>query len=112
MASIERRKNTRVKAGYEISYIHNNDYLVSFTKDISADGMFIYTKNPPKEGETIVITFSIEDLKDAKIEAKVVWVNKLKAMDDPGIGVKFINPSEDLKEAMLKVANRVAVIDK
>ncbi len=112
MASIERRKNTRVKADYEISYIHNNDYLVSFTKDISADGMFIYTNNPPKEGETIVITFSIEGLKDTKVEAKVVWVNKLEDMDDPGIGVKFINPSEELKEAMLKVTNRIAVIDK
>ena len=53
MSKDERRINKRLDTKFEISYVHENDYLISFTKNISAEGMFVYTERPPAVGSTI-----------------------------------------------------------
>ena len=39
MRIIEKRKNIRVSAEFKINYFHEGDYVISYTKDISADGI-------------------------------------------------------------------------
>jgi uncharacterized protein (TIGR02266 family) len=111
MSFIERRINKRVPAKFKISYIHEEDYLISYTKDISVDGIFIYTKEPPSVGELTKLTFSIATLDQVTVDAKVVWVNIGGMEKDAGIGVQFINPPGELKEAILEIVNRVAILD-
>lgn len=111
MAKVERRTNKRVPAKYEISYIHDGDYLISFTKDISVDGMFIQTDKILSVGDLTRLTFSIGDLENISVDAKVVWVNELKSTSDYGMGVQFVDPPNILSEAILKIVNRVAVIE-
>ena len=106
----ERRTNKRVPARFKITYIHDEDYIISYTKDISADGMFVYTKNPPNVGEMTKLTFSIGKLKKVSVEAKVIWVNKASLKRDAGMGVQFINPPSGLRKAILEIVNKVAVL--
>jgi uncharacterized protein (TIGR02266 family) len=112
MTKTERRSTKRVSAKYEINYIHEGDYLISFSKDISVDGMFIQTDSFPDVGDTTKLTFSIGNLNKVSVKAKVVWVNDAESTKDAGMGVQFINPPTHLKDAILKIVNRVAVLER
>ena len=112
MARTERRSTKRVPAKYEIKLIHEGDYLISFSKDISVDGMFIQTDNFPDVGDTTKRTFSIGDLNKGSVDAKVVWVNDVQSTKDAGMGVQFVNPPDHLKENILRVVKRVAVLER
>ena len=110
MSKDERRINKRSDTKVEISYVHEHDYLISFTKNISADGMFIETEKPSAVGSTIKLIFSIGNLKKIEINAEVMWINKGASSKDHGMGLKFINmPAKD-KDAILKEINVVAVL--
>jgi len=111
MSKDERRINKRVDTKFEISYVHDHDYLISFTKNISVDGMFVETENPPAVGSTIKLVFSIGNLKNMEINAEIVWVNKGPLSKDHGMGLKFFHmPARD-KDALLKEINIVAVLN-
>jgi len=110
MSKDERRINKRSDTKFEISCVHENDYLISFTKNISADGMFVEIEKPPAVGSTIKLIFSIGNFKKIEINAKVMWINKDTSSKDSGMGLKFLNmPARD-KNAILKEINVVAVL--
>lgn len=111
MAEADRRSSVRVPGKYEINFINEGDYLISFTKDISVDGMFIRTDNAPAVGELTKLTFSIGNIDRISVNAKVVWVNDSESTGDPGMGVKFVNPPKKLKETILTMVKRVAVLE-
>lgn len=111
MADVDRRTSKRVPGKYEINFIHEGDYLISFSKDISADGMFIQTDNAPPVGQLTKLTFSIGEIEQISVDAKIVWVNDSQATSDPGMGVQFVNPPDHLKETILSIIKRVAVLE-
>jgi Tfp pilus assembly protein PilZ len=110
MLKDERRIDKRSDTKFEISYVHENDYLISFTRNISVDGMFVESEMPPALGSTIKLIFSIGNLNKIEINAKVMWINKCDSSKDPGMGLKFLNMSARDKDAILKEINRVAVL--
>lgn len=110
MTTAERRSNKRIPAKFKINYVHNEDYLISFSKDISVEGMFIYTENPPAVGDITKLTFSIGKLDLISVNAKVIWVNVAGLKKDAGMGVQFIDPPTPLKKNILEIINRVAVL--
>jgi len=111
MTDQDRRNNLRVPTEFEVNYIHDGDYVISLSKDISADGMFIHTAHPPQVGDTPTLIFSIGELRDVSVQAQVMWVNTKENGLDCGMGVQFINIPDDLKAAILHIVNRVAVFD-
>ena len=111
MAKADRRSSVRVPVKYEINFINEDDYLISYSKDISADGMFIRTNNAPPVGERTTLTFTIGDLEQITIDAKVIWVNDAESSEDPGMGVQFVRPPKNLKETILSIVKRVAVLE-
>jgi len=111
MASQERRRNTRIPAQTEVNILHDDDYIISLSRDISVDGMFIAIDDPPPVGSVQILTFSIGDLKEVSVKAMVMWVNKNENGRDQGMGVQFIDVAEELKDMILHSVNRVAVFD-
>jgi len=109
MKAHERRISMRVPAQFKVNFIHEGDYLISHTRDISIDGMFLYTETPPAVHEHTELTFSIGNLHDVVLKAEVVWVNHAHSTKDSGMAVKFIDPQEDLVAAILGIIHRVAV---
>ena len=110
MSKDERRINKRSDTKVEISYVHEHDYLISFTKNISADGLFVETESPPAVGSTIKLIFSIGNFKKIEINAEVMWINKGASSKDHGMGLKFLNMHAKDKDAILKEINIVAVL--
>lgn len=106
----DKRKSTRIPVQFDVNIIHDEDYLISFTRDISADGMFINTPNPVSKGEKISITFAMGVAKAISVEAKVVWVNLDGPEIDRGMGIKFINVGVKTKRNILMLVNRIAIL--
>ena len=109
MKAHERRIATRVPAQFQVSFIHEGDYLISHSRDISVDGMFLYTESPPPVAEETKLTFSIGNLRDVTLMAEVIWVNHTRSKKDSGMAVKFINPQQELIDAILNIIHKVAV---
>ena len=107
----ERRVATRVPAIFNVNFIHDGDYLISSTRDVSADGMFLHTENPPNIAEKTTLSFSLGKLAELEVDAEVVWVNKSADSKDHGMAVKFINPSQKVQDAILEIVNKVAVLN-
>jgi len=110
MAMTERRINKRIPAKFKINYIHKGDYVISFSKDISADGMFIYTKNPPPVSDFPKLTFSIGNFQEVSVASKVIWVNNDRSQKEHGMAVQFLDASDLLKKNIIQYVNRVAVL--
>ncbi len=111
MAEADRRSSIRVPGKYEINFINEGDYLISYSKDISVDGMFIQTDSAPAVGELTQLTFSIGNVEKVSVNAKVVWVNDSESSGDPGMGVRFVKPPKKLKETILALVKKVAVLE-
>lgn len=113
MASVNRRIGNRIPANFKVDYIHRGDYIISFNKDISVDGMYICTETPPAVGTHIQLVFSFGDLQGVEMAAIVVWANNGDAGREKGMGVQFLSPpSEQLKENIVQVIDRVAILEK
>ena len=112
MPQHERRINTRIPAEFKVNYVHNGDYIISYTKDLSVDGMFIYTKNPPPVGDSTKLIFSIGELNDVSVSTRVIWVNQDKESLDSGMGVRFIDSPDALRNAILQTIKKVALLNK
>ncbi|MEW6290639.1 MAG: PilZ domain-containing protein [Thermodesulfobacteriota bacterium] len=106
----EKRKSTRIPVQFDVTILHDEDYLISFTKDISADGMFINTPTPLAKGEKITVGFTIGAEKAISLKAKIIWVNMDGPDIDRGMGVKFINVSPKMKKNILLLVNRIAIL--
>ncbi|MEJ2691086.1 MAG: PilZ domain-containing protein [Deltaproteobacteria bacterium] len=108
MSNQERRVNERVTVEFKVSYIHDGDYLISYSRDISADGMFIYTEDPPGIGDRPHVTFTVNG-REISLQAEVIWVNTSKSSKDCGMGVRFIKPPARLRKEILSMVKKVAV---
>ena len=112
MVAAERRERKRIPIKFKVDCIHEEDYLISFSKDISADGMFIRTEKPPEVGRRIELNFSIDGVEKLKVPASVVWVNRSGDPKDFGVGGKFVRPSIALKESIMQAVKKVAILEK
>ena len=110
MAGAERRQSQRVFAQIKIIYVNDGDYLISRTRDLSVEGMFISTTKVLSIGDTTDISFSIDQDGDITLPARVVWVNSPECSKDAGMGVRFIDPSPDEQARILAMINRIAIL--
>ncbi len=111
MGTAERRGNKRIQAEFKVDCIHAEDFLISFSKDISADGMFICTENPPEKGQKVILHFTVDGLEEVQVAARVKWVNTEGKRIDHGMGVKFIKPRVAVQREILNAVNKVAVLE-
>jgi uncharacterized protein (TIGR02266 family) len=109
--NFERRTSDRALVKFQVNYIHKEDYLISFSRDISVDGMFLCTEDPPPVGDYPRLTFSIGEMENVTVTAKVVWVSPSGSAAGPGMAVQFLELPPPLKETILKIINRFSVLE-
>ncbi|OIP50419.1 MAG: hypothetical protein AUK28_01895 [Desulfobacterales bacterium CG2_30_60_27] len=111
MGTADRRGKKRVPAEYKVDCIHTGDFIISQTRDISADGMFICTENPPAVGQKVILKFSVDGLEDLELAGRVAWVNTTGDRRHHGMGIKFIKPKVSMQREILNAVNKVAVLE-
>ena len=111
MSADNRRSEERVPVDFQVDYIHEGDYVLSFSKNISLGGMFLCTPEPPEPGSKIRLIFPLEEYYHAEVMAIVVWVNGSPEVGEIGMGVQFLGPlSSHLKENIMNNIKRVVIL--
>lgn len=111
MAKEESRAGPRATARIRVDYTHEGNYLISCTENISADGIFVCTDAPPPVGTVVQLVFSVGDLNEVAVAARVAWVGRPGRVSEPGMGLRFLDPPPPLREAVLELVHRVAILD-
>ena len=111
MTNDNRRYEDRVPVDFQVDFIHEGDYVLSFSKNISLGGMFLCTTEPLEPGSKVKLIFPVEEHYQAEVLAVVVWINRSSNVEEIGMGVQFISPlSSDLKESIMKDIKRVEIL--
>ncbi len=111
MPDSNHRKEERAPVDFQIDYIHDRDYVLSFSKNISLGGMFLCTPDPPEPGCKLKLIFPVEEYYQAEVMAVVVWINSSSNIGEIGMGVQFLSPlSSHLKEDIMKHIKRIEIL--
>jgi uncharacterized protein (TIGR02266 family) len=94
----ERRKKSRTPIVIQINYHTVDSFFRNFADDLSAEGMFIVTKEPLEPGTKLSLEFLIPGCNyPIRVRAEVIWSRNFHDMGrSRGMGVKFegLSPSE------------------
>jgi len=91
----EKRISTRIPAELPVNILHDGEFQRTKSRDISLDGMYLYTDEPPAIRERATLCFGLEGEGEVEVEAEVVYVNHLAADQASGMAVKFTHvPTE------------------
>ena len=105
------RSEERAPLDFQVDYIHEGDYVLSFSKNISLGGMYLCTPDPPEPGSKLKLIFPIEEYYQAEVMAVVVWINRASNVGEIGMGVQFLSPlSSNLKENIMKNVKRIEIL--
>jgi uncharacterized protein (TIGR02266 family) len=111
MATSDRRIIQRFPVDFRVDFIHAGDYMISCSKDISMDGMFINTNSPAPIGTHVNLIFPAEGQHEVEIAALVVWSREKSTYQKPGMGVQFLSPLPHMvKKNFLKDIDRIVIL--
>jgi uncharacterized protein (TIGR02266 family) len=94
-----------------VDYIHADTTGTGKTLNLSQDGMFIVTANPPEAGTHLIIHFALPESEPLEGTAQVVWIRRPEAEHPypPGMAVQFLKlPSEAQPAIAAFVAGQLA----
>ena len=111
MTTANNRIDERAPVNFEVFYIHKEDYILSFSRNISFGGMYLCTADPPEPGRKVILIFPMEEFYQAEVMAMVIWVNRSTHLEENGMGVQFLSPlPPNLKEAIMSHVKRIEVV--
>ena len=112
--SDNKRKNLRVPILVtQVKGEHEGKVFFGYAKNISRVGIFIQTISPKEEGAIFRIEFKLPETGIMiTCSAEVIWARNFmpKAIYEPGMGLKFVDLSEETAEIIDRwVSNRLKV---
>ena len=111
MASSDRRIINRFPVEFRVDFIHAGDYMISCSKDISMDGMFVNTNSPAPVGTMVNLLFPSDGLHEVEVSALVVWSREESGYQKPGMGVQFLSAlPQTVKKNFLKDIDRIVIL--
>lgn len=111
MATSDRRIIQRFPVDFRVDFIHAGDYLISCSRDISMDGMFINTQSPAPVGTHINVIFPVDGSLEMEVAALVVWNREKSSSARPGMGVQFLSSlPHAVKKNFLKHIDRIVIL--
>jgi uncharacterized protein (TIGR02266 family) len=107
----DHRSEDRIPVDFQVNCLHEGDYVLSFSKNISLGGMFLCTPDPMEPGSKLKLIFPLGEHYQAEVMAIVIWVNSSPSTGDVGMGVQFLSQlSSNLKEDIMKNIKRVEIL--
>ena len=118
-AEPDRRRAPRVLVDLEVDYASEENYLFAYITDISATGIFVRTTTPEQPGTHLNLRFRMpsehESNAQIEVEGEVIWVNPYRPGKPdnlhPGMGIRFVDLDDDLREQLLDLIRRFAYLD-
>ena len=111
MSASDSRLEERAPVDFQVNYIHEGNYVLSFSRNISLGGMFLCTPDPPEPGSKVKLIFPVEEYYEAEVMTVVVWTNRSGKSRERGMGVQFLTPlSAHLKKSIMSHTKRVEIL--
>ena len=91
-----------------MTYQDRESFIDAYTENVSEGGLFITTENPLEHGERFLLKLELPDVSEPmQIKCEVAWTRKQgeDAEHPLGMGVKFVEITEEDKQALKKYLN-------
>lgn len=99
---LTRRTAPRAAVELGVDYIHADTTGTGKTLNLSQDGMFIVTPNPPDVGTHLILHFALPDSEPLEGTGQVVWIRCPDAEHPypPGMAVQFLKLPPEARPAI------------
>ena len=108
----EQRKRARVPKTLKVSYPTPKGFVDNHISNLSVGGLFVKTSEPLNRGEKFNLKIFLPDnKKELELSSEVIWTNREERMTPegklpPGMGVKFLNPSNEDIERIINILSQ------
>jgi len=109
----ERREFHRYETSIAVDYASGETFLFAYLKNISEMGIFIRSNEPQSVGTKLKLRFHVDDGEPLVLDGEVTWINPYKQKGEninPGMGVRFMELSADLREQVVALVRTVAYL--
>jgi len=104
-ADVKERKNTRYQSTMRVKYRTATDFVVDYTRNISAGGFFVSSDNPPDVGTEILFRlYPPGQQNPIDLPGRVAW-RKPKG----GFGVRFMRTQSSQRNRLDKLVRSLAI---
>jgi uncharacterized protein (TIGR02266 family) len=110
MFSTPKRAANRSLVRVQVNYTHEGCYLISFSRDVSADGIYVCTDDPAPVGTRLRLVFPFPNHQEVSCAARVVWSDSDGRTGQRGMGLQFLDPPPPFQEVILDLLNRIAIL--
>lgn len=100
--TLTRRTAPRAAVELGVDYIHTDTTGTGKTLNLSQDGMFIVTANPPEVGTHLILHFALPDSEPLEGTGQVVWIRRPEVEHPypPGMAVQFLKLPPEARPAI------------
>ena len=111
-AYAEKRSQPRHVIRLEVNYRCGDTYLFSQSSNLSEMGIFLATPTPLGKGTQIELSFADPGSQDPiRVLGEVMWTLHAKAGVEPGMGVRFIEPSAEVRSRVKALIRTMAYLE-
>jgi type IV pilus assembly protein PilZ len=101
----DRRREQRVVVDLQVDFRADDMFIYSYITDLSTLGIFLRSNAPFPVGTKLTVRFTPPGEQESlELEGEVRWVSPFRvgALEarEPGMGVQFTDPPEELKEKL------------
>jgi uncharacterized protein (TIGR02266 family) len=109
---VERRRQPRHDIKLDVNYRHGDTYLYSRSSNISELGIFLVTGNPAPRGQRIELSFNVPGEEEPlQVHGEVRWIVHGSSGAEPGMGIRFIDPSDESRRRVKELIRTMAVLE-
>jgi type IV pilus assembly protein PilZ len=113
-SSSNRRSAERIDVTWSVDCKTEDTFLYANITNISEMGIFVRTQEPLEVGTRLTLKFSPPDAPEAFVATgQVQWVNAVKMLGDnpnPGMGIRFVNLTDEERERLVEMVHTIAYI--
>jgi len=108
----DRRRQPRHPARFDVDFRASDSYLYSRASNISELGIFVVTASPVPPGTRIHLRFgSAGDGTPIEIAGEVRWIDRGGSGREPGMGVRFVDPSLEFRARIKALIRTIAYLE-
>ncbi len=109
-----RRSSERIDVTWSVDCETEDTFLYANITNISEMGIFVRTQEPLEVGTRLTLKFSPPNASEAFIATgQVQWVNAVRMLADnpnPGMGIRFVNLTDEERERLVEMVHTIAYI--
>lgn len=108
----ERREKTRYPVRVDVNYRHGDTYLFSSTSNVSELGIFLVSENLKPKDTILALEFHIPNIRRSiQVSGRVAWVDDGRSGAEPGMGIQFVDLTDEARRQIKSLIRTMAFID-